>query len=112
MKINANFQAINKYCLKYNLQPNSDLSYWLQFGFPKEIKTIEIEDYTTQIKSVKEEPKRDTKTLYLSSIVTFGKYKGFKLSFIIEGNPNYAEWLINIWKGTVSNEVKTTLNRK
>jgi len=44
MKINANFHAINKYCMKKNLTPNSDLSYWLQFGFPKETKTIEIKD--------------------------------------------------------------------
>lgn len=103
MKINANFQAINKYCLKYNLQPNSDLSYWLQFGFPKEIKTIEIEDYTTAIAS--QTKKSSSKELRLDTVITFGKYKGFKMFSIIEGNINYAKWLINIWEDKVSDEV-------
>lgn len=112
MKINANFHAINKYCMKKNLTPNSDLSYWLQFGFPKETKTIEIEKYTTVGAPIKPKQKNGKKYLYLNTLITFGKYEGFTMFSIIEGNPNYAKWLVSIWDGTVSDEVSNILKKK
>ena len=113
MKINANFHAINKYCMKNNLSPNSDLAYWLQFGFPKETKTIEIEKYTTAISvPVKPKQKNGKKCLYLNTPIAFGKYEGFTMFSVIEGNPNYAKWLVSIWKGIVSDEVSNILRKK
>lgn len=113
MKINANFHAINKYCMKNQLFPNSDLAYWLQFGFPKELKTIDIEKYTSKStfsKPIKQpKTKKKKKILYLDSFLPFGKYKHSTVERIIDINPNYIKWFINIWDGIVSDEVSKAL---
>ena len=114
MKINANFHAINKYCMKKNLTPNSDLSYWLQFGFPKEMKMIEIDDYASVIIKVKPEKKvnNNPNHLTLNTKLKFGKYKNYTFEKVIQMNNGYAKWLINVWEGIVTDEVRNAADGK
>lgn len=46
MRIKASVKAITNYCLHYNLTPNSELTYWLQFGFPDGMEYIDVTKYT------------------------------------------------------------------
>ena len=45
-RIKASVKAITNYCLHYNLTPNSELTYWLQFGFPDGMEYIDVTKYT------------------------------------------------------------------
>ena len=112
MKLPTDLKLISDFCLQYKLTPNSDLTYWLLFGFPTDIKEIDISKYTA--KSIITPPKlskrkRDKNTLYLDSYFPFGKYKHSTVERIIDINPNYVKWFINIWDGIVSDEVSKAL---
>lgn len=113
MKINANFKAVNNYCTKYKLTPNSDLSYWLKFGFPKEMKMIEIDDFTSKIisKKIEKPVKLNTNHLTLNTRLRFGKYKDYTIEKIIQMNIGYVKWLTGIWEGIVTDEVSYAVNK-
>jgi hypothetical protein len=112
MKLPTDLKLISNFCLKHKLTPISDLTYWLLFGFPPDMVEIDITKYTTKspyIPPKTSKKKRDKNTLYLDSYFPFGKYKHSTVERIININPNYVKWFINIWDGIVSDEVSKAL---
>ena len=50
MKLPTNYKIISDFCLTYNLSLQPELSYWLSFGFPKDMIEIEIDKYLVKSK--------------------------------------------------------------
>lgn len=46
------------------------------------------------------------KTLFFSTKLPFGKYKGQTLYDIMKSDPNYFVWIIPKWKGLINWKVK------
>ena len=48
-------------------------------------------------------------TLFFSTKITFGKYKGHTVYSIYNRDKSYVEWLVSIWRGTIDWKLEKAL---
>lgn len=66
---------------------------------------------TIEAKKRKSNSVKTNKILYLSTNISFGKYKGRLVNDIIKHDLSYFKWLISVWEGKLDWKVQDIVSR-
>lgn len=89
-------------------QMNNEAKNKVWYQLIKKVGKLNIKKYGLEVKELTEEPEE----LKPSTILSFGKHKGKRISLIIEEDPNYIEWLLRETNKKIHKDVEEILKIK